>query len=171
MNLGSKDHEHMTLTTHYFILFNIQADLEKLFNKLKKNQIHPVIAKRIGLGDVPDAHVFLEKGKARGPIVCVPWKRGPKLLHEDDPVPNTIETTPTPQEEEREEPVEPSSEDKQKEAHKKRGLFRRRSKVHQGDEDHHGEREDVVEEDGEKSKRSWRKKKNKKDKSEHHDEE
>ncbi len=99
--------------------------MEKLFNKLKKNQIHPVIAKRIGLGDVPDAHVFLEKGKARGPIVCLPWKRSPKLLHEDDHIPNTIETSSTAPEEEREEPLE--SEGK-KEAHKKRGLFRRRRK-------------------------------------------
>jgi hypothetical protein len=134
-----------------------QADLEKLFNKLKKNQIHPVIAKRIGLGDVPDAHVFLEKGKARGPIVCLPWKRSPKLLREDDHVPIDIETSPAAPKEEREEPEQ--SEEK-KEVHKKRGLFHRRSKVHQGEGQ--SEREEVVDEDGDKSKRSWRKKKNKK---------
>lgn len=160
--MDAKSHWFMSKTQSYEVWSSFKsdpetfkADLEKLFNKLKKNQIHPVIAKRIGLGDVPDAHVFLEKGKARGPIVCLPWKRSPKLLHEDDHIPNTIETSSTAPEEEREEPLE--SEGK-KEAHKKRGLFRRRSKVQQDET----EREDIVDEDGEKSKRSWRMKKNKK---------
>lgn len=137
--------------------------MEKLFNKLKKNQIHPVIAKRIGLSDVPDAHVFLEKGKARGPIVCLPWKRSPKLLHEDDHVPNEISAGPTEEarEEEHEQHEEPPVDDK-KESQKKRGLFRRRSKAQHHEE--HDEREDA--DDGEdekskKSKRSWRKKKGK----------
>jgi hypothetical protein len=125
--------------------------LEKLFNKLKKNQIHPVIAKRVGLGDVADAHVFLEKGKARGPIVCIPWKRSPKLLHENDHIPHEIDTS-SPREDTREE--SPEAEDK-KEVQKKRGLFRRRSKGHMDEREEGGEVED-------KSKRSKRSKKKEK---------
>lgn len=127
-----------------------------------------MIAKRIGLNDVPDAHVFLEKGKARGPIVCIPWKRSPKILHENDHVPNEINAD-SPQEETREEEPDEPVEDK-KESQKRRGIFRRRSKVHGQDENH--EREDVLEHDedekSKKSKRSWRKKKEKKGQEEDH---
>jgi len=143
--------------------------LEKLFNKLKKNQIHPVIAKRIGLGDVPDAHIFLEKGKARGPIVCIPWKRSPKLLREDDHVPSEIITSPQSEEAREEAREDPDEVEYKKEAQKKRGLFRRRSKTQQSEES--GERdyeEEVLEKS--KHKRSWRKKKDKKDKAEDHPE-
>jgi NADPH:quinone reductase-like Zn-dependent oxidoreductase len=131
-----------------------KADMEKLFNKLKKNQIHPVIAKRIGLADVPDAHVLLEKGKARGPIVCIPWKRSPKVLRENDHIPLEITTTSQPDD----------AREEHNEGGEKRGLFRRRSKMHQGEE--HGERENEREvetekeaEEKHKKKRSWRKKK------------
>jgi hypothetical protein len=42
---------------------------------LKKREIKPHIAKRVGLSEVVDAHSYVEKGKARGEIVCLPWKR------------------------------------------------------------------------------------------------
>jgi hypothetical protein len=42
---------------------------------LRKREIKPHIAKRVGLTEVVDAHTYLEKGKARGEIVCLPWKR------------------------------------------------------------------------------------------------
>lgn len=108
--------------------------MEKLFNKLKKNQIRPISVKRIGLSDVADAQVFLEKGKARGPIVCIPWKRGPKNLHEDDHVPNFIETKGcvehTAEAETRQEPEVRTKEakavsKKEQAPPKRRGLFRR----------------------------------------------
>jgi hypothetical protein len=61
-----------------------QNDLEKLFHKLKKKQIRPRVAKRVGLESVAEAHSFLEMDKARGPVVCIPWKRGTRSRHEDD---------------------------------------------------------------------------------------
>lgn len=61
---------HYDKNTHLFV----QNDLLKLFGKLKKNQIRPRIAKRVGLDGVAEAHMFLEMDKARGPVVCIPWK-------------------------------------------------------------------------------------------------
>lgn len=149
------------LNSRYPLCLLLQADMEKLFNKLKKNQIHPVIAKRIGLADVPDAHVLLEKGKARGPIVCIPWKRSHKVLREDDHVPREITTSSQP-EDAREEHNE--SEENNVESDKKRGLFRRRSKTHQSEENVERDTEHAVESEKEteeksKKKRGWRKKK------------
>lgn len=128
--------------------------MEKLFNKLKKNQIHPVIAKRVALGDVAEAHVILEKGKARGPIVCIPWKRGSKLSKEDDNVPHEIHTNSHLEEVREEESVLP--EDRSEAQRSKRGLFRR-SKVH-GDDVREGGVEN--DEKSKRSRRSFRKKKN-----------
>ena len=46
-----------------------RADLEKLFKLLAHGQIHPRIAERISLSDVPDAHRRIEAGGLDGKIV------------------------------------------------------------------------------------------------------
>ena len=66
----------------FFLSFR-QSDLEHVFSMLKKRQIKPHIVKRITLADVPDAHAFIEKGKARGTIVCMPWQKG-RNLHDKE---------------------------------------------------------------------------------------
>lgn len=52
-----------------------QSDLEHIFNLLRKRDVKPHVSKRVSLGDVPEAQVYLELGKARGTIVCMPWRR------------------------------------------------------------------------------------------------
>ena len=52
-----------------------RSDLAKVFALLKDRVIKPHISKRISLGDVPEAQADLENGKARGVVVCLPWRR------------------------------------------------------------------------------------------------
>lgn len=52
-----------------------KKDLEHLFQLLRKREIKPHIAKRVALADVPEAQSYLEAGRARGAIVCFPWRR------------------------------------------------------------------------------------------------
>jgi NADPH:quinone reductase-like Zn-dependent oxidoreductase len=61
-----------------------KSDLEHVFDMLKKRQIKTHVARRITLADVSDAHLFIEKGKARGTIVCMPWQRRRSLHEKDD---------------------------------------------------------------------------------------
>lgn len=49
-----------------------RADLEKLFGLLAQGWIHPRIAERIQLNDVPDAHRRIEAGGLDGKIVICP---------------------------------------------------------------------------------------------------
>ena len=49
-----------------------RADLEKLFELLREGRIHPRIAERIGLREVPDAHRRIEAGGLDGKIVICP---------------------------------------------------------------------------------------------------
>lgn len=52
-----------------------KTDLEHVFQLLRQRDIKPHIAKRVSLSEVAEAHVYLELGKSRGAIVCMPWKR------------------------------------------------------------------------------------------------
>lgn len=52
-----------------------KTDLEHVFQLLRQRDIKPHIAKRVCLSEVGEAHVYLELGKSRGAIVCMPWKR------------------------------------------------------------------------------------------------
>jgi len=52
-----------------------KTDLEHVFQLLRQRDIKPHIAKRVCLSEVAEAHVYLELGKSRGAIVCMPWKR------------------------------------------------------------------------------------------------
>mmetsp|Transcript_19879 Transcript_19879/g.29487 ORF Transcript_19879/g.29487 Transcript_19879/m.29487 type:complete len:413 (+) Transcript_19879:40-1278(+) len=74
----------MSRTTFYDVWssFNedpktFKRDLEHIFKLLAKREIKPNIAKKICLKEVSDAHIYMESGKARGAIVCLPWKRKP----------------------------------------------------------------------------------------------
>jgi len=49
-----------------------RTDLEKLFELLAEGKIHPRIAERIQLSDVPDAHRRIEAGGLDGKIVICP---------------------------------------------------------------------------------------------------
>jgi NADPH:quinone reductase-like Zn-dependent oxidoreductase len=49
-----------------------RADLEKLFELLAQGRIHPRIAERIQLSDVPDAHRRIEAGGLDGKLVICP---------------------------------------------------------------------------------------------------
>jgi len=46
-----------------------------VFQLLKKRDIKPHVSKRVCLSDVAESQVYLELGKARGVIVCMPWRR------------------------------------------------------------------------------------------------
>jgi len=59
-------------------------DLEHLFQLLKKREIKPHIAKRIALDDVGEAHLYLELGRARGSIVCLPWRKTKGAISRND---------------------------------------------------------------------------------------
>lgn len=48
-----------------------------LFHLAAKREIRPLVAKRIALGHVGNAHKYLEQGKNLGSVVCMPWKRSP----------------------------------------------------------------------------------------------
>lgn len=52
-----------------------KTDLEHVFQLLRQRDIKPHISKRVCLSEVADAHVYLELGKSRGAIVCMPWRR------------------------------------------------------------------------------------------------
>ena len=62
---------HLTLAVFY----PLQTDLLHVFTLLQRRDIKPHIAKRVSLSEIAEAHVYLELGKARGAIVCLPWKR------------------------------------------------------------------------------------------------
>jgi hypothetical protein len=86
-----------------------QADMEKMFNKLKKSQIRPRIARRVGLNNVADAHEFLEMDKARGLVVCLPWKRITKIT-KDEVVATGVDDENKEEKEERQDEVKPKRE-------------------------------------------------------------
>ena len=48
------------------------TDLEQLLGMVKRGEIKPRVAERIGLDDVADAHVRIERGGLEGKIVLVP---------------------------------------------------------------------------------------------------
>ena len=50
-----------------------EKDLKRLFRMLKDGAIKPVVAKRISLQEVADAHVMIERGGMNGTIVCLPF--------------------------------------------------------------------------------------------------
>ena len=47
-------------------------DLAALFGLLERGEIHPDVAERLSLHDVPDAHARLERGGLRGKLVVLP---------------------------------------------------------------------------------------------------
>jgi NADPH:quinone reductase-like Zn-dependent oxidoreductase len=63
------------LTSLYKEPKKFKTDLEHVFQLLRQRDIKPHIAKRVCLSEVAEAHVYLELGKSRGSIVCLPWKR------------------------------------------------------------------------------------------------
>jgi D-arabinose 1-dehydrogenase-like Zn-dependent alcohol dehydrogenase len=52
-----------------------QTDLQHVFGLLRKRDIKPHVTKRVCLSEVAESHVYLELGKSRGVIVCMPWRR------------------------------------------------------------------------------------------------
>lgn len=48
----------------------------------RRREIKAHVAKRIALNDVAEAQMYLEDGKARGAMVCMPWRKR-KTFKED----------------------------------------------------------------------------------------
>ena len=71
----SRTHSYDILTSFHNDPKKFKADLAHVFQLLRQRDIKPHIAKRVCLSEVAEAHVYLELGKSRGAIVCMPWKR------------------------------------------------------------------------------------------------
>eukprot|EP00550_Attheya_septentrionalis_P009207 CAMPEP_0198287494 /NCGR_PEP_ID=MMETSP1449-20131203/6283_1 /TAXON_ID=420275 /ORGANISM="Attheya septentrionalis, Strain CCMP2084" /LENGTH=561 /DNA_ID=CAMNT_0043985453 /DNA_START=137 /DNA_END=1822 /DNA_ORIENTATION=- len=52
-----------------------RRDLQYMFQLLLKDRIQPNIWDCVGLNDVAHCHEMIEKGKAGGALICIPWKK------------------------------------------------------------------------------------------------
>jgi NADPH:quinone reductase-like Zn-dependent oxidoreductase len=71
----SRTHFYDVLTSFQNDPKKFKTDLEHVFQLLRQRDIKPHVGKRVSLAEVAEAHVYLELGKSRGAIVCMPWKR------------------------------------------------------------------------------------------------
>ena len=71
--LMSKTHFINTDTIYDEDTAQYKQDLKYLMFLLERGDIKPKVAERVSLNDVPDAQRLMQRGRANGSVVCVPW--------------------------------------------------------------------------------------------------